>query len=155
MAQGDNFAEWSDEHQTYTFHSKYNFEKFKPIIEQHFKDGGLNSSHVLAGLCHVSYQTILDWLNPAHKNFREDFKQLVESSVGFAAVITDQWHRESANGTRKEANARTLNRRAERILGLTEKTQQVITHKTSKSLEELDGEIEQVSSQIDNESSSN
>ncbi len=150
MPRGENLGDWSDEHQSFTFNSKYNLAKFTPLIKKHFEEGGLDHAGVLAGVCGVSQATIWNWLNPKHPDFKILFRSCVDTYKYLAVQKTDQWHRESASGARKDANARTLNRRADRILGLTERTEQKVTHSV-QNMDEVNAKLEQIEAEIEND----
>ncbi len=129
----------------YIFDSKYNFLVIKKEIIKHFKDGGLSHPAVLAGLCGVSRNTMTNWRNPNSKYFKYELDALIKEHQTKAATVTDKWHRESARGDRKDANAHTLNRRAEKLLDLGE-TKKIIQEQkiTLRTIEEIDEERQRI-----------
>ncbi len=130
--------------------SKYKFHLIKPQLIAHFEDGGSKSTRVLAGVLRVSNATVSEWLNPNSSYYKREFHGLVDELSHIATAKTDQWHRESASGRLKDANAQTLNRRAEKFLGMAE-TQEVTHKHIYKSTEEIDAEIAKVKEEQEHE----
>lgn len=138
-------AEYDEETDGFIFHSKYNIDKFTRKLIAHFNDGGLAHDAVIAGVCEVSQQSIMRWRDPNSPHFKEAFARVINEYQFIAAAVTDTWHRESARGDRKDANASVLNRRAERLFDLTETKDIRQTNEIHfESLEEIDAEIERV-----------
>ena len=136
----------------YIFKSKYNFPVFEKAIIKHFKDGGLSNNAVLAGVCHVSRTTMMNWRKHDGEHFKPELDALIDEYQYQASSVTDKWHRESARGDRKDANAHILNRRAERLLGLGETitTVQKITH-SYDTVEDYDEAIDKIKEEQDNQ----
>ncbi len=131
-------AEWDEELESYVFHSKYNFEKFKPLLIEHFEDGGSHSLRVIAGVCRVSFATIVHWTKEGHAQYKQEFHALVQDLKEVAVVQTDKWHRQSASGRLKDANSATLNRRVEHMMGWSAKSETVTkTHTIYQEIDDL------------------
>lgn len=145
-------AVYDEELGGYIFNSKYNFPVFEKAIIKHFKDGGLAHDAVIAGVCEVSQQTIMRWRQPNHEDFKYELDALINEYQPQASSVTDKWHRESARGDRRDANATLLNRRAEKLLGLGETitTVQKITH-SYDTVEDYDEAIDKIKEEQDNQ----
>ena len=131
-------AEWDEEHESYVFHSKYNFDEFKPLLIEHFEDGGSASLRVIAGVCRVSYATIARWTKEGDPNYKQAFHALIKDLKEVAVVETDKWHRQSASGRLKDANSATLNRRVEHMMGWSAKSETITkTHTIYQEIEDL------------------
>lgn len=131
----------------WVFHSIYDFDKFEKELRAHFSDGGLNKKTVIAGVLGVSYQTVSHWMNPDHKNYRDEFHALVERLAPKAHAKTDERHRDLAYGRLVDGNAAAMNRRASHILGMTEKVetrQEIKKDNSDLSIEDLNTEIERL-----------
>lgn len=101
---------------------KYDFDKFEATLTAHFKDGGLATTRVVAGVLEVSNATISEWLNVDGIYYKREFAALVAHLREIAAAKTDEWHRQSARGDLKDAQPTVLNRRAEHFLDLVPKS---------------------------------
>ena len=143
-------VEYNDDLQGFISGGKYNFLTMKPKLMAHFEDGGSASNRVLAGVLRVSNATISEWRNPNSRYYKRNLHALVDELSHVATAKTDQWHRESASGRLKDANAQTLNRRAEKFLGMNE-VQEVKHQHTYNSTEEIDAEIAKLHEEQENE----
>ena len=120
VLQMNEQAIYDEELDSYIFNSKYNFIVIERAIIKHFKDGGLSHPAVLAGVCEVSRATMMRWRDRNSEYFKHELDALIREAQCLAVAVTDQWHRESARGDRKDANSHTLNRRAEKMLDMGE-----------------------------------
>lgn len=132
---------WDESTQSFIQDHKYCFEKFEPIIREHFDNGGGYQPVIIAGLCGTTHASVHYWTNPNHKLYRKEFHELIEECRTKAAAETDKWHRESANGGRPKANATTLNRRAEVFLDM---VPVVKTYTKIEDIAEIDAQIDRI-----------
>jgi transposase len=134
--------------------SLYDHDKFEKQLMAHFLDGGSEYKSAIAGVIGVSAQTVRNWMNPNHDNFKEEFKCMVDRLAPKAVAKLDEWHRHAASGRLKvkgghKFDSSALNRRAAHSLGLTDKieTSQEIKN-DPKSMEEILRQIEEVEQKI-------
>lgn len=145
-------AHYDEDLEDYIFDTKYNFPVIKKKIIHHFKDGGLSHPAVLAGICEVSRATMMRWRDRNSVYFKPELDSLIKEYKAQAASVTDKWHRESARGDRKDANAHTLNRRAEKLFDMGE-TKKIIQEQkiTLRTIEEIDEEMERIEGECEGE----
>lgn len=134
------------------FNSKYDEKNMKTRLKNHFEDGGQAINSVLAGVCGVSKQTIGRWRDPDSLYYKSAFDKWIQEHECKASALTDKWHRQSARGDLKDANAHTLNRRAEKLAGMGE-TKKIIQEQaiTFRDLDEIQAAIEQAEEECDAE----
>ncbi|MCP4472980.1 MAG: hypothetical protein GY821_00100 [Gammaproteobacteria bacterium] len=139
---------WCESHQVFVTERKYDLAIFKPLLMQHFQEGGWPSVPIMAGVCGVSDDMFRLWLDRESKYYKPALDEFIAHSKTASYVVLDKWHRESASGARKEANASTLNRRMERILNAdSTRREEKETEFTGMTIEELDEKIEYVRQQ--------
>ena len=137
-------AIWDEELGDFINNNKYDFESFCPLLKKHFEEGGSASRRVLAGLCRVSQGTMTRWLTRHSHYYKEELAEFISEYREIGSLITDQWHRESASGERKDANSSTLNRRAEKMLDMVPEAKLV---QEFTNVEQVEAEIKRVQEQ--------
>ncbi|MCP4472983.1 MAG: hypothetical protein GY821_00115 [Gammaproteobacteria bacterium] len=54
---------WCEAHQVFVTERKYDLSTFKPLLMQHFQEGGWPSVPIMAGVCGVSDDMFRLWLD--------------------------------------------------------------------------------------------
>ena len=112
---------YDENQQSFVFDSRFQFEKFKPLLIEHFENGGGKSLRILGGLLGVNHQTVANWLNPKSDFYKKIFAELISELKCKTALATDQQHRDVAFG-KATGDSRTLNRRYDALcFGVTDK----------------------------------
>jgi len=109
--------------ETESFYSdkKYNFKKWKPLLEKHFKSGGLYKIQILAAICDVSGTTFRRYLKRDGSQYKEELHEFLDRIKCQAYLTTDTYHMKSAFGKLPKANSTELNIRARHFLNLGDK----------------------------------
>lgn len=142
---------WSREWEGYIFDELYDFEKFEPLLKEHFRGGGAATYAVLAGLCEVSVATVRLWRDrdgdACGSRYKPEFDALIQRYENVAIAELDRWHREAACGVRPDVNAQVLNRRAEKMLSMVPQ-QKVVAEFTS--VAQCDEELARIKRELAN-----